>query len=478
MTTSLIRRARTRLASEQGSMMVAVIVLMVVSTLAAAVVASAVQTNTSTRHDANYKNAAEAAEAGLQIALYRLNMLNLQSSNNGCLGDGFLSSPNDGSWCSSSQYGLGNGSFYVYYTTPVLGTGGKCAGLTVLGNDVTERCITAIGTAGVGTANSASARSQIRVAAFAAAPLFPVAGVIGVNSVTLTGNASVTGSSGSNGVVSLSGNATSHGVVLGPNGAYTHSGNSSGGTVSAYPGGAPISLNPVDPGSSNQTLLANCPSRQAAGLTTCNDDYRITNGINNANGTNHTTVSPYDGASNGGVSFNAATRVLSISGNGSLQLGGGLYNFCELDMSGNASLSIATGVQAEIFIDSPTDTGSGCGSNTGNLSLSGNGAVNPSQNPLSLQLYVYGGSKTTASLSGNGNFYGLVYAPNSDVSVSGNGVVSGALAGRTVNISGNGFNWDSRAGTVSASTNGLYYRTAWAQCTPAPTTSDPGSGCG
>ena len=79
-----------------------------------------------------------------------------------------------------------------------------------------------------------------------------------------------------------------------------------------------------------------------------------------------------------------------MSGNAVLTLGGGVYNFCELDISGKGSLAIAAGVESEIFIDSPDDPGSGCANNTGNVDLSGQSAVNPSQNPLSMQLYVYG----------------------------------------------------------------------------------------
>ena len=52
-------------------------------------------------------------------------------------------------------------------------------------------------------------------------------------------------------------------------------------------------------------------------------------------------------------------------GNSSLTLGGGLYNFCEIDMSGQASMTMASGVIAEIFIDSPDDPDSGCASGSG-----------------------------------------------------------------------------------------------------------------
>lgn len=443
-------------------MLVALMVLIVVSLLATAAIATAVQTNNSTDRDANYKNALEAAEAGLQIAVYRLNML--APTPTSCLGDTIVTSVPASGWCQSSVTTLGNGSTYQYWTTPIVSTSFTCVGEPLLdsetdgqvSDDVAQRCVTA-----VGTADGVTARSQIRTAAFTAEQLLPVAGVTGLNDVTESGNAKVNGSSGSNGTVAMSGNASSVGVDLGPAGNYTHSGNSSGGPVTTL--SSPIVLSPVSPGNS----------------ATTNENSRISNGIYNADNPNATPEVPYDQASSQGVTYTASTRTLSISGNGSLTLGGGLYNFCELDMSGNASLAIAAGVEAEIFVDSPDDPNSGCPSGTGNVNLSGNGTVNPSENPLALQLYVYGlnDGNGTATISGNGNFYGVLYAPNSQVTISGNGIISGGLAGRTVTISGNGFNWDSRAGTLQASSTGLYFRTAWAQCTPAYTTSAPGANC-
>jgi Tfp pilus assembly protein PilX len=447
-------------------MMIAIIALFIVTTLAAAAVAVGVQTNRSTRQDTNRKMALEAAEAGLQVALYRLNMLNVDAT--ACIGDAPISATNIPltGWCQSSKTALGNGASYQYYTTPVLGTSATCAGLRILDGDVTQRCVTSVGFG----PNGAQARSQVRTAAFAAQPLFPVAGVVGLSSVGLSGNAKVNGSTGSNGSVTANGNATSQGIVLGPGGSYSHSGNASGGTVSNL--SSPITLGPVDPGTSNQSLLANCPTRQAAGYPACNDDYRITNGLASP------LVVPYDQSS--GISWTPATRTLTLSGNSSLTLGGGLYNFCELDLSGNAQIAIAAGVQAEIFIDSPDNPNSGCPAGSGNVSFTGNGAVNAAQNPLAIQLYVYGRNdfSGTASISGNGNFYGILYAPKSQVSISGNGIVSGGVAGRTVSISGNGFNWDSRAATLQASSTGLYYRVAWSQCTPTWTGTNPGSSCG
>ncbi len=466
MTKHLLNSLGRRLSREDGmAMIVAIIVLLVVTTLATVTVATAVQTNRSTRRDANYKNAVEAAEAGLQIGVYRLNMLNPDTTH--CVGDA-VALPASNGWCQSSTYTLGNGTTYTYYTTPVMGATFTCIGLIITSSDVNQRCVTA-----VGTSNGVSARSQIRTGAFAAAPLFPDAGVVGLKSVTMSGNASVTGSAASNGTVSQTGNANSQGIILGPGGTYTHSGHGSGGTVSKLT--SPIVLDPVNPGTSNQTSLAACPTRQQAGYPSCNDDYRITNGLAK------TPVSPYD-QSSGNVTFNATTRVLSMSGNSSLTLGGGLYNFCNVSMSGGATLTLASGVMTEVFVDSPDDPGSGCASGTGNLNMSGGSSwINSSDNPLAMQFYVYGlnNGSGTVTLSGGANMYGVVYAPQSQATLSGNGTLIGGLAAQSVTISGNGFNWDGRTGSLQATTAGIYYRTGWAQCSATPPTpSNPGSGCG
>jgi hypothetical protein len=106
--------------------------------------------------------------------------------------------------------------------------------------------------------------------------------------------------------------------------------------------------------------------------------------------------------------------------------------------------------------------------------------TNLSNDPTALQIYVYGqnNGSNTVSFSGNAAFRGVLYAPQSTVRMSGNATFYGALSASQVNLSGNGFNWDSRAGSLQASSTGLYYRTAWAHCTPIPTvTAQPGSGC-
>lgn len=83
----------------------------------------------------------------------------------------------------------------------------------------------------------------------------------------------------------------------------------------------------------------------------------------------------------------------------------------------------------------------------GNVSISGQGAVNQSSSPPNMTLY---GTRTQAqaaslgpqkfSLSGNASYAGLVYAPNADVTLKGGGSsgrFDGAIIGHSVTFSGN-----------------------------------------
>jgi Tfp pilus assembly protein PilX len=466
MRTSL-RQLLKRAGEERGiALVAALLTLFIASLLAAAAVAVAMQTNGFARNDVNRKDALEAAEAGLQVALYRINMLQPSPSN--CVGDTVAAPASDG-WCESSATTLGNGSTYTYFTTPVITSNGTCAGNLITNADVTQRCIVS-----VGDSNGVIERSEIRAAAFAAAPLFPYAGITGLNGITISGNVNDSGALASNQTITISGNASVGPIVLGPgpNARLSTSGNVTHGSETTL--SSPIVLDPVNPGTSNQTSLSNCPARQAAGYPSCNDDYRIEDGLQSP------PVSPYD-QSSGNVTFNPTTRELSMSGNSSLSLGGGIYNFCDFTQSGNATISIASGAQVEIIIDSPSDPGSGCPAGSGNLQLSGNVTwSNPNDNPTSLQIYVFGYNDggNNVSISGNsGVFYGVIYAPQSAVAISGNATFDGAIAASTVSMSGNAFDGDSRTSSLTASTTGLYYRTAWAQCSATYQATSPGAGC-
>jgi hypothetical protein len=83
-------------------------------------------------------------------------------------------------------------------------------------------------------------------------------------------------------------------------------------------------------------------------------------------------------------------------------------------------------------------------------------------------------------LGNKGNFYGVVYAPTSDIQVSNLGNTYGGIAGATVTYNNPGsFVQDVNVPSlVTTGALGVYYTTAWHECQAQPTTpGDPMSGC-
>ena len=112
---------------------------------------------------------------------------------------------------------------------------------------------------------------------------------------------------------------------------------------------------------------------------------------------------------------------LSVSGNNTRTLTAGTYHVPSISVSGNGKI-VTTGAVV-IYVD-------------GAISISGNGILVTNNHPANLLLYSTGSSNV--SISGNGSFYGGVYAPNSSVTASGNGDVFGAVIAKTYTQSGNG----------------------------------------
>src|ERR1700737_184364 len=159
--------------SQAGSaLVVALGVLLVVTLLTGVVFAAVLQMSAATNGDANGRRALQAADAGLRVAVYRINML--QPTDAACVTNAAVAPV--GGQCPGYSQGLGNGASYTYYTTPVLGPTDTCAGMTVQSQTaVSQRCVTSIG-----TANSVVKRTQERVGGFAGTPLFASGGILGL----------------------------------------------------------------------------------------------------------------------------------------------------------------------------------------------------------------------------------------------------------------------------------------------------------
>ncbi|MDR4509943.1 MAG: PilX N-terminal domain-containing pilus assembly protein [Candidatus Brocadiaceae bacterium] len=119
---------------------------------------------------------------------------------------------------------------------------------------------------------------------------------------------------------------------------------------------------------------------------------------------------------------------ISISGNGNGYIDGDVTMYVEgtISTSGNGKLVIQDGGSLTIYV-------------MGTVSISGNGIVNQNSNPRPVNFMLFGtASCTSVTISGNGTTYSVIYAPEANISVTGNGDIYGAAVGDAISITGNG----------------------------------------
>lgn len=439
---------------ESGMAMYIVIAVMgLLLIMVATVSTGAVRLSNTSSHDRDSKRALAAADAGVQAASFRMNKL--APTNNMCLTN-LAVLPVAGS-CPAFSADLGNGTAYTYRVSPVLNLTDHCAGLPVQTTQngqvtIVQRCVTAIGTAG-----GVDRRVQARVAAFQGVPIFAVPGLVGLDGINIKNVANIQGTLGSNGPITLGNNSSAGEIDLGPSAPVPTFGSNStsGQVVRRTPTQGPFVLAPVDVGNSG----------------TVNDNVRISNGLASPK------LAPFD-ASNS-VSYTAATRTLTV--NGSIALGGGTYNFCNLALGNGGQVWIPAGTKTRIFIDSPERQGSGCPVGSGQLTMGQNSSFsNPSQVAENLQIYVYGMANGASNIDfvNSGVLGASLYAPQSTVTFKNTGTMTGGIAAKKLDFKDSvTFSWSSALADLRAKTLTLFHRTAWKECTPVPPTADPTSGC-
>jgi hypothetical protein len=446
--------------------------------------------------------------------------------------------------CGPYTESLGNGAFYRSWTSIVLGLSGQaCTGATVgVTQLVTDRCIVSQGIicppsySTPTCPNPVIHRVEERVAASTGKPLFPLQGIIAPDGVLIRNTGTVNGNISTNKQLSMQQSAkVSYPVTLSssPVAPYPTISNSAllGTGLVCNSVNAPIYT-------STNTWPATCVQRytvngQPGGFSLSDDpppyaeytdDGRITcaqSGQTCPHDTFSTSSGPCFVNANGCATWNPSTRSLFIPNGVTWTIGGGTYNFCTFNMTGGNSGTqavLANGVKTEIFIDSPANTSyspvSGqCPAGTGTIT-EGQGAAFVNNSPplpgsplahdtTALFIYVYGNispisdqqavyNSNSCNLNGNttdsscvqfgqsGNFYGTVYAPESDVKITNTGQTFGGIAGRTVTFDNPGtFTQDVNVtNLITTAIRALYFRSAWTECIPNPTvTTNPMSGC-
>jgi hypothetical protein len=127
----------------------------------------------------------------------------------------------------------------------------------------------------------------------------------------------------------------------------------------------------------------------------------------------------------GAYTYDAVKGNLTVSGGGTATLAGGTYCFNNVTVSGGSTLVI-NGQTGPVKI-----------SVTGKFVDSGGSLQNTSQIPANLQVTSSYTGSNGVTVSGSSATYLSIYAPGTDVTVSGGGPLYGSLVGKTLTVSGN-----------------------------------------
>jgi Tfp pilus assembly protein PilX len=446
--------------------------------------------------------------------------------------------------CGPYTQNLGNGAFYTSSTSRVVGISGQsCTGATVGATQlVTDRCIVSQGIVCPPSystptcPNPVTHRVEERLAASTGKPLFPLQGIIAPNGVLIRNTGTVNGNISTNEQLALQQSAkvpspvTLSSSPLAPYPTISNSATLGTGLVCNSTNATVYSLTNTWPAT---CLLRYTVNGQPAGFSLSDDpppypeytdDGRITcaeSGQTCPHDTFSTSSGPCLVNASGCATWNPATRSISIPNGVTWTIGGGTYNFCTFTMSGgNAGTQavLANGVKTEIYIDSPANTSyssvSGrCPAGSGTITVTQGAAFVNNSPPLpgsplahdttALFIYVYGNispvsdqqanyNNNSCNLNGNttdsscvalgqsSNFYGTVYAPESDVKITNTGQTFGGIAGRTVTFDNPGtFTQDVNVtNLITTAIRALYFRSGWTECYSQPTvSSNPMSGC-
>jgi hypothetical protein len=152
-----------------------------------------------------------------------------------------------------------------------------------------------------------------------------------------------------------------------------------------------------------------------------------------------------------------ATNILTIDTNKSVVL---LFDTAQgndsISLTGNASMSILSGANLEIYT-------------AGNVRIAGNGVTNANNYPSSMQIW---GTATSTSptqsvdVTGNGALKSIVYAPQADITIRGNGDVMGSIVGNNISVAGNAsFHYDESLANWGGTNP--YGITSWKELTSA-----------
>jgi hypothetical protein len=392
-----LRCERSTLKDEAGFAVPTVMLLLVASLgLVTVGVVASVRAQQGTARDQGSKAALAASESGISEALQRYNRI-ATTPTQPCLAvagevivlDVLETTGSGAGWCEPVEGSTESGT-YTYWVRPQAGQ------LEIVST---------------GSANGATRRTDVEAVTSSGQAVFATGTALAQAGITMTSNSSIYGNIASNGDISLaddailSGNA-SHGVGR----QMTVTGNAQhlAGTVTE----AQTSIPSVNPGDS----------------AIVNDNERLTTGEDPVYG------NPAQ------VSWDENTRVLEMTGNASVALGGTVYSLCGLSLSGNASVYLANEADTTIYFDSPEACGLASGASQ--LETSGNSVITANAGAGELAMLFVGSSALASQITLSSNTQAnddceqsyVVYAPLTNVDFDTNARYCGALAANTITM--------------------------------------------
>jgi Tfp pilus assembly protein PilX len=470
------------LRSEDGvALPVASGMLMIVSILVVGFFSVSMQVSDTSVDARSSKRALAAAEAGLQTAVYRLNLLNQTAAANAanCLTTTWVA-PSSGE-CPAQTESIGNGAEYSYYVTPASSAGSTgCVTVPGVATSSSDRCITA-----VGTVNGVNRRIQTRVVQQpnVSLPDFNSVGLVGKSLVYAWNSVKMSSDVGSNLRVEFN-----NSIEVNDNDSINVDGK-----VMLLTGGQYVPGNSVTVEGGTQTVTTpfDLPLPDFEAVENANNNPNLTNDL--------------------GSSWNSTTRRINLT-SGEKTISPGTYHVCGVQLGNSVKLKFSHtgGARTKIYVDSPSRADSMCSTQAdpaGTFGADNSVEINKESGEREelLDIYMYGTAHNDtrsryswcADLNGSGglpgecrsdfmldnsvNFYGSVYAPNSTVQAHNSVKLWGSLAADKIRFY-NSIEFNLTGPTImkpaETSGTGAAARRGWGECRPQPTVAtDPESGC-
>ncbi len=432
-----LRRTIHRLRHREDGIAVPVVLALVgvSSAFVAITLTASVATQRGTVRDQDSKGALSAADAGANLAFTRQRYY--YSPATPCVweqGGVLVTGAGSGGWCPTvGPKTIGTASFSYRVSTP--DTSGNIIIVSTGISDGVSRKV-AVTSKTVGSAN-----------------VFSAEGLVGEDSVVISGSPNVQAGVGTNGTVSMTGSGSICGNVRhGVGGGFTTTG-----TAGQCPG--------FQVTEGNTTLPPPVPPADIA--------------TNNSNGRFFGLDSK-----TGNTTWNSSTRVLKLTGSATVTLGGSSpYFICRLWMTGSSKLYMASGAKIRVFFDTPEHCGMGNGDDQ--ITQSGSSGIfsttyNSGTGFDVPGFYVIGSDTITTDVDVSGTADSQefqIYAPRSAVKISGSPDRVGAIAAKSIDISGSGtFTADSRIPPIDTGVAPSYQRSRYVECS-GTATSPPNAGC-